>query len=195
MLKPTRFLAVAVLGATAVLAAQAQQPRPRKSPTVAAILKLADTLETADVPARARQIVEELDACDMPVIFTKVQRGGAGIGSAAQAGHPDSIEGLVGDWAGKKPPTKQELTAHQKDLIRTARILQVMAELAPYRVHIYVPKHDAPNTERWFRVSADFKEVARDFRAAIESTDPTRTRAAAVRLQRTCHACHGVAGV
>lgn len=195
MYQATRFLVAVALGVGVGVAANAQSSRPpRKSPTVIAILKLADTLETADLPARAKQIVEELDVCEMPLVFRDRQRGGAGIGSAAQAGHPDSIEGLVRDWSGAKPPTKQELTAHRADLTRTARTLQVLAELAPHRVHIYVNKDDARRTERWYQVSADFKAVTKDLRAAIESTEPVETRKAAVRLQQTCNGCHNVAG-
>jgi hypothetical protein len=195
MLTPTRILGIVALGLGLVLVAAAQPaPKPPR-PAVAAILKLADDLEAKDVPLRARKIVEEHDSCSISQVFTLGQRGGAGVGSAVKAGHKNSLEDLVRNWSGNRPPTREELDTHQKDLLRAARVLQTMAELAPFRLpHIGIPVNEK-RTEEWRKVSAEFKEVTRDLRDSIERTDPTEARKAAVRLQQTCNACHKVAGI
>ena len=195
MFTPSRVLGIVGLGLGLALYAAAQPaPKPPR-PAVAAILKLADDLDGKDVPLRARKIVEEHDSCSISQVFTLGQRGGAGVGSAVKAGHKDSIEDLVRNWSGSRPPTREELQTHQKDLLRVARVVQAMAEVAPFRVVIYVPKEDKKKAEEWRKVSADFKVVARAFRDGIEKAAPAEARKAAVRLQRTCSSCHQLVGL
>src|SRR5262245_47277395 len=194
MVTTARSLAALALGLAAALVAGAQ-PTVRKIPVVIEIVKLADTLEQGNVSARGKKIIDTFDACDMPMIFRLKERGGAGIGSAAQAGHKNSIDDLVRDWAGRKPPTQKELDAHQMDLVRTARVLQTLAELAPHRVEIYVPKTDAKRTAAWFQASANFKTVTGEFRDALEKADLAKTRVTAVKLQKACAGCHQVVGI
>src|SRR5207302_5746810 len=99
------------------------------------------------------------DSCEISTVFImrRAGRGGAGIGSAVQAGHKDRIDELVRDWAGPRPPTQAELRMHQKDLLRVARVLQTMAELAPYRMPGFLPKVKEQKAEEWRKASADFK--------------------------------------
>ena len=196
MLLKTPWVAAVAVGLGAMLFAVAQaQPPGRKVPVVMEIIKLADTLEQGNVSARGKKIIDTFDACDMPMIFRVKERGGAGIGSAAQAGHKNSIDDLVRDWAGAKPPTQKELDTHRMDLVRTARVLQTLAEMAPHRVDIYIPKNDEQRKEQWFKVAADFKVVTGEFRAALEQADLARTHNSAVKLQKTCTACHQVVGL
>jgi hypothetical protein len=163
---------------------------------VAAGPNLADSLDRPDVALQAKKIVE-LDGCGVSRVFTlrRPQRGGGvGIGSAVRAGHRDSIDDLVRDWSGPKPPTKAELQAHQKDLLQVTRVLQAMAELAPFRSDIYLPRDNKEMAEEWRRVSAEFKTLTRALRDAVETTEPAQTRQVAVRLQRTCNTCHKLVG-
>jgi hypothetical protein len=141
--------------------------------------------------------VVEYDGCEISQVFTlkRPRRGGLGIGSAVKAGHKDSIDDLVRGWSGPRPPTRDELETHQQDLLQVARVLQAMAELAPFRAQIYVPRDNKPMAESWQQVSAEFKVVTRALRDAIERTDPAETRRVAVRLQRTCSTCHKLIGV
>jgi squalene-hopene/tetraprenyl-beta-curcumene cyclase len=192
----TRDLYVQNLGtAFSLLALKTCESGQLKNPTVAAVVRLSDELDRPDVSARAKHLVDTLDICDVPLVFLQKRRGGPGIGSAVQAGHKDSIDDLVNDWSGARPPTWRELQTHQQDLLQVARILQAMAELAPHRVHIYVSKKDEPRTRDWLRIAGEFKTVTRAFRHAIEEADPTVTRKAAVNLQKTCAACHTLVGV
>jgi hypothetical protein len=199
MFTPVRSLGALALGLGVALAGSAQPGAPEGglSPTVAAVQKLADGVDRADVALQAKKIVEELDGCEVSRVFTlrRPRRGGVGIGSAVKAGHRDSIDDLVRDWSGPRPPTKEELQAHRKDLLRVARVLQAMAELAPFRREIYVPKNDERRAADWRQVSAEFKTVSRALRDAIEKTDPAETHRVAVRLRRTCGACHKLVGL
>jgi squalene-hopene/tetraprenyl-beta-curcumene cyclase len=192
----TRELYVQNLGtAFSLLALKACEKDQLKNPTVAAVVRLSEELDRPDISARAKHLVDTLEICDVPLVFLQKRRGGPGIGSAIQAGHKDSIDDLVADWSGARPPTWQELQTHPLDLLQVARILQAMAELAPHRVHIYVSKKDEARTRDWLRIAGDFKTVTRDFRHAIEQADPTVTRNAALNLQKTCTACHTLVGV
>jgi hypothetical protein len=199
MFTPARFVTIVALGLGAALAAAAQSGAPggNLSPTVTAVRNLADTLERPDVSLRAKKIVEEYDGCEISQVFTlrRPRRGGLGIGSAVKAGHKDSIDELVRDWSGPRPPTKDELETHQKDLLQVARVLQAMAELAPFRAQIYVPRNNEQMAASWRQVSVEFKVVTRALRDAIAKTDPVETRSVAVRLQRTCSACHKLIGL
>src|SRR5262249_28577196 len=123
MFTATRILGSVALGLGLALVAAAQPaPKPPR-PAVAALLKLADDLEGKDVPLRAKKIVEEHDSCSISQVFTLGQHGGAGIGSAVKAGHRNSLDNLVRNWSGNRPPTREELETHQKDLLRAARVL------------------------------------------------------------------------
>jgi hypothetical protein len=117
-----------------------------------------------------------------------------GIGSAVRAGHRDSIEALVQDWSGSKPPTREELQLHQHDLLQTARVIRAMAELAPHRRSIYVPANNERMGEKWQQVCGEFKTVTRDLQLAVADINEARTRQAAIKLQKTCNACHQIVG-
>ena len=188
----TRDLYVQNLGtAFSLLALKACETSPL-NPTVAAVVRLSNELDRPNLSLHAKHLVDTLEICDVPLVFRQKKRGGPGIGSAVEAGHKDSINELVADWSGARPPTRLELERHQKDLLQVARILQAMAELAPHRVHIYVPKGNEAKARDWLRIAADFKTVTREFHQAIEDADPAQTRKVAVNLQKTCTACHNL---
>jgi hypothetical protein len=194
MFTPTRFPAILVLGLGLGLFASAQPDTPTEEtrPAMAAILKLAANLDRGDISLQARKIVAEHDGCEISSVFSMKRRGGVGIGSAIKAGHKDSIEHLVRNWSGAQPPTKEEVQTHRQDLLRVAQVLQAMAELAPYRMPQYPPNHQGKEklVEEWRKVTGEFKASSRELRDAIQQSEPTEVRKAAVHLQRTCHSCH-----
>ena len=157
-----RWLAAGAVGlglGWGVLLAEPPPDDPRKQ-AQAAIVKLSDNLEAKDVGERAKQIVEQYDSCDISSVFRRQRGGGLGIGKATGAKHPDSIEGLIADFSRRKTTTEAELEQYRDDYVRVAKVMQAMAELAPYR--------GAPFTRG----------------------DPKRVRVTARSLEQTCGACH-----
>jgi hypothetical protein len=171
-----------------LLSAEPPPDDPRKL-AQAAIVKLSDNLEASDVGERARQIVEHHDSCDISSVFTSQRHGGLGIGKATEANHPDSIDRLVRDFARRKTTTEAELEQYRADYVRVAKVMQAMAELAPYRGAPFT-RGNPERTKGWEEVSAQFKAKTAAFRRAVEDTDPKRVRTTARSLEQTCCDCH-----
>ena len=186
-----RWLVVGVIGlglAYPVLRADppAVEPKTPRQKAQAAIVKLSENLNAPDVATQAEKIVRENDSCDISSIFKLRERGGLGIGKAVEAGHRDGIEMVVADLAKKKTTTEGQLETYQDDYVRVAKILQAMAELAPYRGEQLV----GSSAVKWGVVSATFKEQTAAFRQALEEKDPKKVRSTAVKLRQTCCDCH-----
>jgi hypothetical protein len=195
--RPLGIMAL-VLGLALAASAQPGQPTqpaaPKKKlrPAVAAVVELADKLDRVDVPPLAAKLVKEHDACDFSLVFS---RWGAGIGSAVHAGHQDAIVALVKDWCGPRPPTRKELQDHRADLMRVARVMQVMAEVAPHRLEFYVSEKDTENAKEWRQRALEFGNAARDLEKAIAKTNAAATLKMALRVQDACRGCHKVVGI
>ena len=187
-----RVLGFFALGLLLFFVGSAQTAPQKQVRAVQAIINLSDHLGTAEFHSRAKQIVDELDSCDISRIFGTKKSGGAGIGSAVKAGHGDSIQHIVMDWSGSKAPRAGELREHRKDLLKMARTLQVMAELAPMRMSQIVSMNNEKRVAAMNKVNADFKLVTAQLRDAIEKADPLETRKAAIFLNQTCMNCHDV---
>ena len=189
-----RWLAAGAVGlglGWGVLLAEPPPDDPRKQ-AQAAIVKLSnnlEALEARDVGARATQIVEQYDSCDISSVFRRHRGGGLGIGKATEANHPDSVEGLIADFSRRKTTTEAELEQYRDDYVRVAKVMQAMAELAPFRGAPFT-RGDPKRTKAWEEVSADFKQKTAALRRAIEETDPKQVRTTALSLQQTCCACH-----
>jgi hypothetical protein len=175
-------------------ATQSAQAKGYTNPAVVAITTLADNLDRPGLSLRAKFIVDNFDSCDISTIFRPYKNGGAGIGSAVNAGHVNSIQNLVQHWSGPKPPTQEELVTHRHDLLKVARVLKVMSELAPLRLALVVPKNDAKRIEAMHKVTGEFKAVAIELHDAIKLAEPQATRKAAITLNQVCQNCHQVAG-
>jgi hypothetical protein len=184
---PRLLTALALLLTLTALSAGQDTSKPNYTPAVKDIVALSQNLEARDVTERAARIVKEHDSCDISTIFRPGPRG-PGIGALAKAGHRNSIEALVKDYA-KKAPTAEELEQNQFDLMRTAKILQAMAELAPHRGPLVTNPKNLPE---WAKVSAEFKVTTREFRDAVQGKDPERVRKAAMSLEGTCNRCHNL---
>jgi hypothetical protein len=177
-------LSLPLLGLAALAAAQDVTKSPEKL-AQEDIVRLGYNLDGKDVAERAQKIVKDHDSCDISSVFKMGPRG-LGIGELTKAGHRNSVERLVQDYTRKAPP-QAELEKYQPDLIRTARVLQAMAELAPYRGPLVTSEKNLP---QWAKVSAEFKVTTKGFRDAVESRDPERVRKAAIALNGTCCSCH-----
>jgi hypothetical protein len=186
-----RWLAVGVVGLGLGLGVLLAEPPPdnARQQAQAAILRLSDNLEGRDVGERAKQIVQQHDSCDISSVFRLKRQGGLGIGKAAEANHPDGIERLVLDMSRRKTTTEAELEQHRDDYLRVAKVMQAMAELAPYRGAPFT-RQNPERVQAWQKVSAEFKQKTAAFRRAVEETDPKGVRTTALSLEQTCCACH-----
>jgi hypothetical protein len=189
-----RSLAVGILGfglGYGLLRADDPPPNPKQS-AQSDIIALSQNLDAADVKDRAKQIVEKHDSCDISSIFRPGPRFGPGIGKLTELGFRDSIDALTAALATRKTTTEAEIDKYQADFLRAAKILQAMAELAPYRGKVVVANYEKRKAD-WEKVAADFKSKTAEFRKAIEEKDPKRLRLAADSLRVTCNACHDIA--
>jgi hypothetical protein len=188
-----RWLAAGVVGlglGWGVLPAEPPPDDPAKQ-AQAAILKLSDNLDAKDVGERARLIVQQHTSCDISSVFVPQRHGGLGIGKATEANHPDSIDRLVRDFARRKTTTEAELEQYRDDYVRVAKVMQAMAELAPYRGAPFT-RGNPERAKAWEEVSAEFRQKTATFRRAVEDADPKRVRTTARNLEQTCCACHAL---
>ena len=93
------------------------------------------------------------------------------------------------DFSRRKNTTEAELEQYRDDYLRVARVMQAMAELAPYRGAPFT-RGDPKRVQVWEEVSAEFRQKTAAFRRAVEDTDPKRVRTTARSLEQTCGACH-----
>ena len=158
-----------------------------------AILKLSDNLDAKDVAERAKQIVKEHASEDISSVFKIRAKGGLGIGKLTEvtAKH-DGIERLLLNLQRRRTITEAEIEKYADDYLRVAKVIQAMAELAPYRATERVQK-DSKLTKEWQEVTHEFKEGARTFRKAVDEKDPKRLRLAAEKMENTCCHCHDLA--
>jgi hypothetical protein len=158
----------------------------------AAILALSNNLDDRDVAALARNIVLKYDSEDISSVFQRSERGGLGIGALGKSsGQVDSIQALITRLSRTQPPPAKLLNDYYGDLMRSAKVVQAMSELAPHRAATVGVKGEQQLRE-WAKVSADFKEKAEEFRIAVESRDPIKVRNAAQHLNHTCCDCHNL---
>jgi hypothetical protein len=188
-----RWLAAGVIGLGLGWSVLLAEPPPdnARQKAQAAILKLADNLEGRDVAEQAKQIVKQHDSCDISSVFRLKRQGGLGIGKAVEANRPDGIDRLVLDFSRRKNTTEAELEQYRDDYLRVARVMQAMAELAPYRGAPFT-RNNPERVQEWAKVSVEFKQKTAAFRRAIEEADPKQVRTTAVSLEQTCCACHNL---
>ena len=165
------------------------EPADSRQHAQAAILELAEHLNDRDVADRARKIVKEHDSCDISTIFQLKRRGGLGVGKLATSEMRDSVQLLIMQLANKKTNTEQHLEENQADYLRVAKVMQAMAQLAPFRGKEFTRGNEKKEKE-WADLSLDFQQKTAEFRAAIEDRDPKKVRLAAFALNNTCCHCH-----
>jgi len=157
-----------------------------------AILRLAEHLNDKDVAEQARKIVLNNDSEDISSDVTPKSNGGLGIGKLTEvAGGPDSIERFLSRLQNRKTITEAEIEKYSADYLRLARVMQAMAELAPFRAQEHVRRNEQL-TRQWRDVAAEFKESTANFRKAVEERDPKKLRLATRRLEQTCCNCHNL---
>ncbi len=192
-MRTTLALAIPILG-MAVVTTRTSADNPQDDPAKkakaaqAAIIELSQYLDAPDAKARAQKIVREHAAEDISSTFMGTRFGGLGAGSLAVNPNSDGIDRLVRQWQ-FKGPTPAEIARNQPEMIRIAKIIRAMSELAPYRV----PKTARPQVAReWAEVAAQFHETALGLHTAVEKGESNTIRDAAKTLNQTCCHCHSL---
>ena len=164
----------------------------RRAAAQGEILRLGDNVDAKDVAERAQRIVQSHDSDDISSVFMLRNQGGLGIGKLTEIeAIPDGIGRLMQRLRNRKTITEAEIDKYSTDYLRVAKVMQAMAELAPYRANERVLK-SAKLSEEWREVAKEFKEGAAEFRKAVDEKDPKKLRLAASAMQNTCCHCHGL---
>jgi hypothetical protein len=157
-----------------------------------AILRLGEHLGDKDVADQAKKIVQQHASEDISSVFKLKAKGGLGIGKLIEVStSPDGIERFLIRLQNRKTITEAEIEKYSADYLRVARVMQAMAELAPFRAQEHVQKSERLSKE-WRDVAFEFKEGAANFRRAVEEKDPKKLRLAARRMETTCCNCHNL---
>lgn len=193
-----RTLAVGVVGLCLVCTASGVgQSGPtseddRRAAAQGEILRLGDNLNAADVALRAERIVKSHDSEDISSVFKLKRQGGLGIGKLTEVDAiPDGIGRLMQKLGNRKSITEAEIDKYSADYLRVAKVMQAMAELAPFRANEHVQK-SAKLAAEWREVAKEFRTGATEFRKAVDEKDPKKLRLAAIAMQNTCCHCHGL---
>src|SRR5262249_2453440 len=111
-------------------------------------------------------------------------KGGIGIGRLIGAGHKDSIELLIRDYA-IRGPTRTEVIDYGDEIVKAGRITLAIAEMTPH----WAPR-DAQMKAKWQAQSAEMRQTALDFVVAAQSRDHEKISTTAKRLNESCAVCH-----
>lgn len=192
-----RLLAVSVLGlglgySTFGQPATMSEDDKRVS-AQSAILKLGDSLDAKDVADQARKIVKEHASEDISSVFKMRTKGGLGIGKLTEVESTgDGVERLIMKLRARRTISEAEIEKYSADYLRVAKIMQAMAELAPFRAPLVVQRN-AKQSQEWREVATEFKDGALAFRKAVDERDPKKLRLAALKMNDTCCHCHELA--
>jgi hypothetical protein len=140
---------------------------------------------TVDAVALAKE--HKIDATMR--LFKPKNKGGIGIGGL-KANHKDSIESLLRDYA-TKPPTKDEVTKFADDLIKTAQVAAIIAEMTPH----WSPATAGPmgaTPAKWKSLSDDMKKSSAELITAAKAKDEKAVDSAAKKLNNSCAECHKI---
>jgi len=183
-------ISVVLLGlGWSLLPADPPVPEDRDKQAQAAIVDLSQNLGARDASERAKKIVQEFKSDEISSIFARKEGGGLGIGNLTDIVPQNSIERLIVTLSHRKTTTEAELDKYQADYVKVAKVMQAMAELAPYRANERIKKNDKL-LQQWLTTAADFKKKTADFRQAVEERDPKKVRLSANQLHHTCCDCH-----
>ena len=123
-------------------------------------------------------------------LFKPASKGGVGIGTLKGAGHKDSIELLIRDYA-IKPPTKAEVTKYADDIVKAAQITNVIAGMTPY----WAPTKDGgmgKTKAKWLELTEDMKKNSADLVKAAKAMDEKAVDSVSKKLNNSCAECHKI---
>ena len=182
-------LALALCGVTVNVGRGDDDDDKLKEAVAAAKVVIIKNLSGVDGPAAMKLAKDHKMEATMK-LFKPKSKGGIGVGSLTSAGHKDSIELLIRDYA-LKSPTKAEVTKNADDLLKAAQATAVIAELTPH----WGPAKDLPGGKtqaKWKALTKDMKEGSADLVAAAKAKDDKAVATAAQKLNSSCAECHKI---
>jgi hypothetical protein len=159
----------------------------------ATVLQFADALEKGiktpkDLAEEAPLLAKKHKLRQTHMLLGPKSRGGIGIGELVKEGHKDSLESLLRGYA-YRPPTKAEITKHERELLQAAQITMVIAQITPYWGPARpVDKYRTPAL--WQSLSEDMKNGSSELAAGVKANDEKAVTSAAKKLTMTCAGCH-----
>ena len=164
----------------------------------AAVLRFADgygedpTKPVRDMTKAAAALAKEHSLEATHKLLKPKNKGGIGIGRLIGAGHKDSIELLIRDYA-IKGPTRTEVLDYGDEIVKAGRITLAIAEMTPN----WVPAKADPGgrtRKLWMESSKMMKDSAIELITAAKAKDEKAIALAATRLNESCAACHKLLG-
>ena len=146
------------------------------------------TISQRDLTAAAADLAKRHTMEATMKLFKPQSKGGIGIGNLAKAGHKDSIELLIRDYS-IRPPSKDEVTRYQAELVKLAQTSLVIAELTP---HWAPTKKDyaGRTPQQWKAMAEEMKKGSADLVAAAKANNEKAVETAAKFLNNSCAECH-----
>jgi hypothetical protein len=162
----------------------------------AEITKHLDKAGTSEFEALAPKIAMQHKIEATMKLMKPKSKGGISIGKLVSAGHKDSIELLIrdyaiGEWAGAKGPTKKEVTDCNADLVKAAQVTAIIAQMTP----TWTPGKAQPGgktPEKWKSLTEDMKKYSVEFLKAAKDKDEKKVGEVAKKLNNSCAECHKI---
>jgi hypothetical protein len=134
-----------------------------------------------ELPEKAKALMKEADLKHVMTAYAPRARGGIGVGPPRGG---DGIELKLRRMM-RTRLTKGELAREKADLLRMARVIRVVNEVA---------RHGGPGAAKkkaqWKKFTNDLEKANADFAKAIDKGDTKAIKEAAGTVQASCLACH-----
>lgn len=196
----TRFARLTLAGSTimalglGVLTAAGGNGADDKQDALNAVRRMADAIEKKDeetVKAQLEIVAKKGSLDEVMHLFALRSKQGEGLGPKPGAITPDGIEAKILNLAtGKKQIPEKQLEKEADALARagyiSAAIAEVAIKFAPDR------KEGAKDPKEWIAWSKDMKAASIEFAEAAKARKGKEVKAAAVKLNNSCSACHSV---
>jgi hypothetical protein len=183
-------LALALCGTANLCLADDDEDAAKLKEAMAAAKKVVMANLNGITPAVADKLAKEHKIDATMKLMKPVSKNGISIGTLTKAGHKDSIELLIRDYA-ITPPTKAEVEKYNDDLIKSIQVVGVIAEMTP----TWTPMKDGPmgkTREKWKALTEDMKKGSAELIAAAKAKDDKAVATAAKKLNESCAMCHKI---
>ncbi len=147
---------------------------------------------TADMGKVVAKLIKDHKMEATMRLMKPMSKGGISIGKLKDANHKDCIELLLHDYATNKPPTAKEVKDCNDDLVKTAQVIRMIAEMTPAWNQGRKGAAMQKTPEKWIELTEVMKKGSDDLIAAAKAKDEKAVIEAARRLNNSCLECHKI---